>query len=84
MTKEEIIAILEKNMPDTGKRGILVQYADAYLEYQEATKNIEKNGLIVQHPRTSNPIENPYMAVRGRALKKLQMLPVLFADAEKI
>lgn len=73
MTKDEIIAILEKNSPGAGKRGTFVQYADAYLEYQEATENIEKNGLIVQHPRTSNPIENPYMAVRDRALKKLQL-----------
>ena len=74
MTKEEIIKILEKNQPGTGNRAKCVQYADAYMEYREATDNIEKNGLIVQHPRTSNPIENPYMAVRDRALKKLQML----------
>lgn len=78
MGKDEIIAILERNNPETENRGILVQYADAYLEYQEATENIEKNGLIVQHPRTSNPIENPYMAVRDRALKKL----LLFRNVE--
>ena len=69
MTKEEIIRLLEEN---GNQKDRCVQYADAYLEYQEATKNIEENGLIVQHPRTLNPIDNPYMAVRDRALKKLQ------------
>ncbi len=53
------------------KRDRSVYYADAYVEYQEATKNIEEHGTIVQHPRTGNPIENPYLAIRDRALKKL-------------
>ena len=69
MTKQKIIELLEKN---GNRKDICVQYADAYLEYQEATENIDKNGLIVQHPRTMNPIDNPYMGVRDRALKKLQ------------
>lgn len=69
MTKQEIINILEKN---GARKDFATQYADAYLEYQAATRNIEENGLIVQHPRTMNPIDNPYMAVRDRALKKLQ------------
>jgi hypothetical protein len=69
MTKDVIIAVLEKN---GNRKDLCVQYADAYLEYQEASENIERNGLIVQHPRTTNPIDNPYAAVRDRALKKLQ------------
>jgi len=71
MTKQEIVAILEGN---GNRKDLCVQYADAYLEYQEATENIGRNGLIVQHPRTTNPIDNPYMAVRDRALKKLREL----------
>lgn len=51
-----------------------VQYADAFLEYQTASQNIAQNGLIVGHPRTGNPIENPYLAVRDRALRKLQSM----------
>lgn len=69
MDKSNIVAILLKN---NSRHDLCQQYADAYLEYVEATKNIEENGLIVQHPRTMNPIDNPYMAVRDRALKKLQ------------
>lgn len=73
-TKQEVIKLLEKN---GNRRDWCVQYADAYAEYQEATENIDKNGLIVQHPRTMNPIDNPYMAVRDRALKKLQGFRVM-------
>jgi hypothetical protein len=48
------------------------QYADAFLEYSVAMANIDANGVIVGHPRTGSPIENPYLSVRDRALKKLQ------------
>jgi hypothetical protein len=51
-----------------------VPYADAFVEYQEATKNIDENGSIVLHPRTGNPIENPYLVIRDRALKRMQSL----------
>ena len=49
-----------------------VQYVDAWLEYTEATANIEKHGIIVLHPRTGAPFENPFLAIRDRALRKLQ------------
>ena len=55
-----------------GKADQVAQYADAYAEYVEASANIAANGLVVQHPRTMNPIVNPYGAIRDRALKKLQ------------
>ena len=77
MTKNEVIEIL---LSHNAKRDLCVQYADAYMEYQEATKNIEENGLIVQHPRTMNPMDNPYMSVRDRALKKLQGLKKVNSD----
>lgn len=70
MTKNEIVALLAEKNPD--RLDQCVQYADAFLEYVEATDNIESNGTIVQHPRTMNPIVNPYTAIRDKALKKLQ------------
>jgi len=77
MTKEEIIThLLRLNK----RRDLCAQYADCFLEYREATKNIDENGLIVQHPRTMNPIDNPYLAVRDRALKKLQSLRGVITD----
>lgn len=64
------------------RKDLAVQYADAFLEYRESSRNISEHGAIVQHPRTSNPIENPYLPVRDRALRKLQgMVNVKGAEA---
>jgi hypothetical protein len=71
MTKEEIITILLQNGVS---RDLTAQYTDVFLEYQEASENIDTNGLIVQHPRTMNPIDNPYLSIRDRALLKLQRM----------
>ncbi len=69
ITKEEIIALMiERGV----RKDRAVMYADAFCEYREASENIDRNGVIVQHPRTSNPIDNPYLKVRDSALKKLQ------------
>ena len=54
------------------RRDLAAQYADAFLEYREASKNIAEHGAMVLHPRTANPIENPYLVLRDRALTKLQ------------
>ena len=54
------------------RRDLAVQYADAFLEYREASKNISEHGAVCQHPRTSNPITNPYLPIRDAALRKLQ------------
>jgi phage terminase small subunit len=61
-------------------RDLAVQYADAYLEYVEASNNIREHGSIVLHPRTANPIENPYLKIRDRALAKLQKMRRVQAD----
>jgi len=73
MTKPEIIA---KLVTAGNPKDRATMYADAFLEYQEATDNIEKNGVIVQHPRTSNPIDNPYLAIRDRSVRKLGTIKV--------
>lgn len=68
LTKDQII----KKLVDAGNTySISVMYADIYLEYTKASANIEEHGLIVSHPRTGNPIENPYLVLRDRAYKKL-------------
>lgn len=67
-------AIVEQLVEQGTRRDLAVQYVDAFCEYREASKNISEHGSIVQHPRTSNPIENPYLVVRDRALKKLQTM----------
>lgn len=55
-------------------RNLAGQYADAFLEYIEASNNILIQGAMVLHPRTANPIENPYLKIRDRALVKLRSM----------
>jgi len=62
------------------RRDLASMYADAYLEYREASKNIHDQGAMVLHPRTSNPIENPYLKIRDRALAKLRTMRAVKAD----
>jgi hypothetical protein len=53
-------------------RDTAVLYADVWAEYQEAAGNIREHGSIVQHPRTGNPIANPYLEIRDKAAARLQ------------
>lgn len=62
------------------RRDVAAQYADAFLEYREASRNISEQGAMVLHPRTANPIENPYLVIRDRALVKLQRMRGVHAE----
>jgi phage terminase small subunit len=64
--KSEVLAALRAENPG-GRPDEIARYADAYLTYQEAQENIDRNGAIVAHPRTGAPIENPYLKVRKSA-----------------
>ncbi len=77
MTKAEIV---EKLIAAGTRKDAAVMYADAFIEYREASTNIDQHGAIVAHPRTGNPIENPYLAVRDRAAKKLAGMRKVKAD----
>lgn len=77
-TRDEVIATL---VAGGTRRDRAALYADAFLEYQEASANIAERGTMVLHPRTMNPIENPYLVIRDRALGKLRRLRVRAADA---
>lgn len=72
---EDRKALIVTGLVENGTRkDVAIQYADAYLEYVEASENITKYGAMVLHPRTANPIENPYLQIRDRALAKLQKM----------
>ena len=59
-TREEIVAALvERKTP----RDQVVMYCDAFTEYQEASANIAKNGMLVSHPRTGAPITHTLASV---------------------
>lgn len=53
------------------RRDLARQYADLFCEYRAASANILEHGAIVLHPRTGNPVTNPYLVVRDRALARL-------------
>ena len=77
LNKPEIIQLLI----DEGVRIDLAhQYADVFMEYMESTHNIDEHGIIIIHPRTGNPIDNPYLVIRDRALKKLQSMDSVQCD----
>jgi hypothetical protein len=71
--KEAIEALSASNKK--ARLAELVIYADAALEYNEAVDNIQRNGVIVLHPRTGAPVENPYLKVRRSAGAVLRKLP---------
>ena len=79
MTKKEIVDILVRagNALD-----VSIQYADVFLEYREASANIDANGVIVAHPRTQNPIDNPYLKIRDSALRKFQSFEIVLGVDE--
>lgn len=72
-TVEQIVAALTPDNP-FADRGALTMYANAYLTYRLATANIAEHGVIVAHPRTGSPIENPYLKVQTSQLKIMQGL----------
>jgi hypothetical protein len=60
--------------------GDLNLYAEAFQQWQEATANIRENGAVCAHPRTGQPMPNPYLAVQTAALKNLQRFARLKTD----
>lgn len=77
LVKADVVQIL---VDDGVRIDVANQYADAFVEYMNCTKNIDEFGVIVKHPRTGNPIENPYLVIRDRALKKLQAMDNVQCD----
>jgi hypothetical protein len=67
-TREEVVeALTSRGVP----KDRAVQYADAAVDYWAASENIAKNGTVVAHPRTGQPLQNPYVGIRADALKRL-------------
>ena len=67
MEKIEIIKYLQKANPQATLERISI-YADAFSDYRTAQANINEHGVIVFHPRTGAPIENPYLKIRAGAI----------------
>lgn len=70
MTRDEILARVRKANPGASVER-LMRYADAAAAYMEAHENIERNGVLVSHPRTGAPMANPYLSIREAASRVL-------------
>lgn len=73
MKLDEVISILRRDNPK-GREDDVAMYADCFMDYREAQDNISKNGNIVAHPRTGQPIENPYIKVKATAMNQLRKI----------
>lgn len=73
-------AIVSRLVQGGAPLALATMYADLFLEYREAQRNIRANGVIVQHPRTMNPIENPYLGRRDKARAGLLAMRGIRAD----
>jgi phage terminase small subunit len=78
-TAAEVLAKLRKLNPGA-KVEVLVRYADAFSQYQEAAENLARCGTITAHPRTGAPLENPYLRVRNQASQVLAGIKVCTGD----
>jgi len=73
MNRDDVLTILRRDNP-TARADEIVMYADCFVDYREAAKNISENGNVVAHPRTGSPIENPYIKVKASAMNQLRKL----------
>lgn len=71
VTREEALTKLRAANPKASPQ-TLTLYVDAFLDFQEAEANIRAHGVIVAHPRTGAPIENPYLRTKAAAVRALQ------------
>ena len=65
------VQILQADNP-AARYGDLMIYAENFLDYIYAQDNISQYGLIVAHPRSGTPIENPYLKIRRKAEGAMQ------------
>lgn len=80
MSHAQIVATLIADNPRARLADVNL-YAESFLQWQEATANVRANGAICAHPRTGQPIPNPYLVVQTAALKNLQRFARLKTDS---
>jgi len=75
ISRERVIEILLSQNQERHRQDCEI-YADAYIDYAVAQRNISENGQIVMHPKTGAPIENPYLKVRALAVGTMSKMRV--------
>ena len=75
MTRDEILAELRRANPAARPDRLRI-YADAAAQYLDAQDQLAKRGAVVRHPKTGEPIANPYLKIRDDAAKIMLSLPL--------
>lgn len=75
ITKDDVLTLLRAENAKTPEHDMVI-YADYFMSYRAAVANIAEHGDIVLHPRTGQPFENPYCAVRDKAALALRKIAV--------
>lgn len=79
MGKIDLVAELRKDNPLSRLIDLQI-FAGALESYHQAAKNIQENGVIVLHPRTGAPIDNPYFKVQSSQIAIISKYPRIKSD----
>lgn len=66
LTPESVLSVLKQDNP-TAVLSAMIAYRNLFVEYITAQRNIAANGSMVAHPKTGEPITNPYIKIRDGA-----------------
>lgn len=70
MTKAQVVEVLLR-ANSHADRSQVAMYADLFIDYRIAQRNIDANGTVCMHPKTGAPIVNPFLAVRDSTMARL-------------
>lgn len=76
MIHKQIRDLIKKENPQ-GNVALIEMYVHQFATYLEAEENIQQNGVIVSHPRTGQPMENPYLKIRTAAQATMSKMRIL-------
>lgn len=71
--KSEVVEMLRRSNPDAREQTLQL-YAQSFVEYVEAQANVEANGTVCAHPRTGQPMENPFCRVKSKSMADMTKL----------
>jgi len=74
-THDTVLSILRRDNPKAPEQSLRL-YADAFLRYRSAAANVDQFGAVCAHPRTGQPMENPYLRIQHAAAKALESIKI--------
>lgn len=75
----DIFGELRRDNPDEPLVDLAI-LTDLLRCYVEASENVRRNGAVCAHPRTGQPIENPYLKVFHKCVSQMVRFEALATD----